>query len=111
MDYKTNKQTIPAAREQIHSTPSLHVYLCAHAMCSLHRTNHLANWCHVVCVVQVAVHRMRLVGDKANAEVELRKKLGQLLYLTNLAKVKLMNYVFFPTYDWVTVNVRLLQCQ
>ncbi|XP_071112627.1 E3 ubiquitin-protein ligase SHPRH-like isoform X1 [Haliotis cracherodii] len=35
---------------------------------------------------QVAVHRMRLVGDKANAEVELRKKLGQLLYLTNLAK-------------------------
>ncbi|XP_046577408.1 E3 ubiquitin-protein ligase SHPRH-like [Haliotis rubra] len=35
---------------------------------------------------QVGVHRMRLVGDKANAEAELRKKLGQLLYLTNLAR-------------------------
>ncbi|KAL3881583.1 hypothetical protein ACJMK2_028004 [Sinanodonta woodiana] len=41
---------------------------------------------HVLEVSEVDHHKMKLISDRITAQNELRKKLGQLLYLQNLAK-------------------------
>lgn len=44
---------------------------------------------------QVEQNRMKLLNDKAVATSQLQKKLGQLLYLTNLEKVLFLKDVNF----------------
>jgi hypothetical protein len=40
---------------------------------------------------EVPLHKIRANNDKTVAEVDLRKKLGQFLYLQNLSKVRRIN--------------------
>lgn len=46
----------------------------------------------IVSLWQLDQHKLKLLSDRTINQNELRKKLGQLLYLQNLAKVRLYNY-------------------
>ena len=47
------------------------------------------SWClNSLVTLQVEQQRLKFMSDRLVAQTELRKKLGQLLYLNNLAKVR-----------------------
>ena len=53
-------------------------------------TVYLAYFCclNSLVTLQVEQQRLKFMSDRLVAQTELRKKLGQLLYLNNLAKVR-----------------------
>ena len=55
-------------------------------------TVRLAYFCclNSLVILQVEQQRLKFMSDRLVAQTELRKKLGQLLYLNNLAKVRNM---------------------
>lgn len=55
---------------------------------------------------QLDQHKLKLLSDRTINQNELRKKLGQLLYLQNLAKVRLYNYCTIITV-WLRVHVNV----
>lgn len=55
---------------------------------------------------QLDQHKLKLLSDRTINQNELRKKLGQLLYLQNLAKVRLYNYYIIRTV-WLRVHVNV----
>lgn len=59
-----------------------------------------------VSLWQLDQHKLKLLSDRTINQNELRKKLGQLLYLQNLAKVRLYNYYIIITV-WRRVHVNV----
>lgn len=59
-----------------------------------------------VSLWQLDQHKLKLLSDRTINQNELRKKLGQLLYLQNLAKVRLYNYYIIITV-WLRVHVNV----
>lgn len=59
-----------------------------------------------VSLWQLDQHKLKLLSDRTINQNELRKKLGQLLYLQNLAKVRLYYYCIIITV-WRRVHVNV----